>query len=263
MFRRRSQSNAAEVVKVRKPTKSDVSAPSSSSQLVAYWDALTDAVWRGSQQLQGLAQDDRASALSGITQDVERWTGALSDDDLAQLASVAADDLYKAASTIELVDEFVFQYLTASAGTFFGLLRQRGYLLHYIVENTFPGLQRPLEVFRPWFNSTTIVYICPQFLAAELMKADGLMVDGVDSSVVGQHLPKYIGEARHLAGGMVERCTAEGRHFLFLDTDPAEDSFDAALASQALPGVISVIRNEAPVPGSKVRVLLPPARLSG
>jgi hypothetical protein len=70
-------------------------------------------------------------------------------------------------------------------------------------------------------------------------------------------LPQYIREARDLADTLVERCVANQDHFVFLDTDPASDSFDVAHRVSQAPGVVEILRQEAPVKGSKFRARFP------
>jgi len=154
-------------------------------------------------------------------------------DELLQLAAIAMmDDLYKNANMIDVWNDSVTVYLRATAGIFSQLLAQRGFILHYVVDNSFEDMQRPLQLFPIWYSACGIEYVCPQLLTAQ---------DGYPPS-----------ESRR-------RCTATLRasggsfHYIMLDTDSAEDSFTAPLEQREGDKVITILRTEAPIPGSNVQ----------
>src|SRR5262249_41532339 len=67
---------------------------------------------------------------------------------------------------------------------------------------------------------------------------------------------KHISNARTVADEIAEDCYKDGRHLVFLDID--SDGFPAALKHSEASGVIHVFRSEAPTPGSRCVVNMPP-----
>jgi len=216
--------------------------------LVSYWDQRTDATARFRERLLSLRSEDRIAALEVVRKTVNDAAQSCPDKNLRKLVFVVGDDLYKSANVDGIWDEALSLYLKASAGEFFGVVQARGYRMHYIVDNAFSDLTRPLN-FDAWFRPCGIVYICPQFLASKMMERDK-----VEPARFHENLPRYIDEGRYMADEAVKRCVDEQRHFLFLDADSKEGSFTAAQAASEHAGVITVLRNEAPLPGSKVDV---------
>jgi hypothetical protein len=153
-----------------------------------------------------------------------------------------SDDLYKTANTIGYWSDSVGTYLRATAGVFMQLLAQRGFSVHYVVDNSFESMERPLQLFPTWYEACGIKFECPQLITEQ---------DGSTAS-----------EARH-------RCTAALRtsggnfHYVILDTDCEDDSFTAPLEQLNQDKVITVIREEAPTPGSNIMVYLSGRLLDG
>ena len=159
-----------------------------------------------------------------------------------------ADDLYKAASVATMIDDALQAYLMASAATLCRIVGERGFVIHYVVDNTYDeelSMQRPLQLYQPWFEAAGFAYICPQKVAELLMGASD-----PGSASVYEHLPLYIREGRHLADEIVTRCHAENIHYVFLDTDSCDNSFEVASSRRDEDDVIWAFRNEAPIPGS-------------
>jgi len=219
--------------------------------LIPYWDERTDAIRQFRGRLAALSGDDQSIALDVVRKTVSAAVQNRSDEDLKMLVFVVGDDLYKAANADGIWDDALSRYLNASAGEFFSAVQERGYRLHYIVDNAFPDLTRPLN-FDIWFRPCGIIYICPQQLASKMMAHDN-----VEPASFEENLPRYIDEGRFIADTMIKRCAEEQRHFLFLDIDSQENSFTSAQAMSDDSGVITVLRNEAPLPGSKAAVRFP------
>ena len=165
-----------------------------------------------------------------------------------------ADDLYKSANRdVIYSDKALHQYLESSAGTFCKILSKRGFIIHYLVDNTYIqslfGMARPLEIFPNWFEFTGFGYICPQYIVLQMMEKQGKRKG--DYFI---YLPQYIGEARKITDYIVERCHQEGRHYILLDSDYEEATFKKSIKEGEKPGVITIFRNEAPVKGSNIKV---------
>lgn len=225
-------------------------------KITNYWDTAQDAIPRFAAELSALSPTAAKETTTATRAAVTEHLRVLPDKLLLLAAVAVANDLYRAASTIAFWNTSVADYLGCSAATFFGLLSQRGYRLHYVIDNSFEDLQRPTQLFPLWFQACGIVYICPQLLALDLMRSDGVAV--ADDSVSLAH---HIAEARHLGDRIVQKCREEARHYVYLETDFQDGSLDTALQGRGEAGVLSLFRNEAPVLGSKVAVVLPKQKL--
>jgi hypothetical protein len=217
-----------------------------------YWDEQVGAIDAAVSRLAQLDATERATALGEIVRAIQRHTSALDDKTLVQASIAVTDDLYKAASRIGYWDQDVQEYLAASAGSFASAVRNRGWLIQYLVDNSAPDMSRPLELFPEWFPAAGFVYVCAQAVVPRLVEADPDAAKLDPAEVV----PMYIDEARYVAGEIVGRCHETRQHFVQLDTDAVESSFDKALEHRG-PSVLTIVREQAPVPGSKVSVLFP------
>jgi hypothetical protein len=227
--------------------------------LIEYWDQRTGAIHRNARRLHRLGEPERAAACRQIQEAVSRRLHALTDSQLLQAAVSMVDDLYKLVNAEVLLDEALLAYLDAFARTFTTAVRARGYVIQYVVENQYAGvdflMRGPLDLFPTVFNAAGFVYVCPHQLAWRLMAADG-----VAAAEYARAFALYIAEARGV-GDRLEQCQATGRHFVFLEADYEEGALAAALQGAAAPGVLSVFRNDAPLPGSTVSVSFPSEKL--
>ena len=130
--------------------------------------------------------------------------------------------------------------------------------MHYLVDNIFEhteiGMMRPLKFFPDWFSSAGLIYLCPQLAALTLIKADKQ-----GSHLYFDLLPEYLSEANLVVNRVAERCHFEARSYILLNADNSSAPFGlgpAAVAAGA-PGVVTVVRSEAPATGSKCRVIYP------
>lgn len=230
--------------------------------LVDYWDQQVGSINGNVLRLLKLSETERSAACGEIRGAVRRRAQALTDDQLLQAAVSMVDDLYKYLNDEVLMDKALFDYLEAFARTFTEAVRERGYVIHYVVENQFSGIDflmlGPFDLFPKVFGAAGLVYVCPQRLGLELMQADGVAA----SDYVGA-IAQYIAEARSVGDELVDTCHADGRHFVFLEADYDEGALDAALRGRGAPGVLSVFRNEPPIPGSEISVVVPGQSLGG
>lgn len=228
--------------------------------LVEYWDQTTGAINRNVLQLIRLSETERMAACSRIQEAVHKRLAVLTDSLLLQAAVSMVDDLYKFVSDEVLMDRVLFAYLDAFARTFTETVRERGYVIHYVVENSFSGvdflMRGPFDLFPKVFNAAGLVYVCPHQLALRLMQADGVAAPNYSSAIAG-----YIDEARALADRLLNQCAETGRHYLFLEVEYQEGTLDLALQGSDVRGVLTIFRNDAPVPGSTVSVSFPDQKL--
>ncbi len=232
------------------------------SRLVDYWDQTTGAINRGALRLSKLSGQERMAACGQIRDAVRKRVHALADSRLLQLAVSMVDDLYKYVNDEVLMDEVLFDYLDAFGRTLTETVRERGYVIRYVVENQFSGVDflmlGPFSVFPRVFNAAGFAYICPQQLGLHLMRADG-----ITASEYARAIAQYIAEARLVGDRLVNKCHDDGQHYVFLEADYQEGALDIALRGRGAPGVLSVFRNDAPIPGSEVSVAFPEQKLGG
>jgi hypothetical protein len=221
--------------------------------LFEYWDQRDNAIAQSAAALNELDDNGVRFALERLTAHVIELARVAPQTLLAQTAFVMTDDLYKAACATPSWDSALAGYLTASAGAFTTLLTERGLTVEYVVDNSFApdNMQRPLTLFGPWFESAGFVYVCPQALAIELAEQTA----SSEEPAVDAH---SLAEARDMATELVRRCRQERRHYMYLDVDFQIDSVDFLInVTSDVPGVISVFRNQPPLPGTEVEVRLP------
>jgi len=222
------------------------------ARLTDYWDEQVRAVDAAARRLQALS-GPRRSALEAITAAVTEHVRALPDEMLARAAVPFADDLYQAACSTDRWDDALADYLGASAGTMSRLLDARGFRIQYLVDNAWEDLTKPIQLFPSWYEAAGFVYTCPQAVALDLAQADGFSQD----ADLGEVLLTYSREARDVVGMVVDQCEAERRHVVQLDADRVDDSFTSAFEARAKRGAITILRNEAPEPGTTVATWLP------
>lgn len=222
-----------------------------------YWDSKTGAIAVFSGALrEPIEEEEKKKITESISKAVEGGVSKLSDRDLMLMSVTMIDDLYKAGDAAEIWDGALEQYIAASAGTFSRAIAARGYLIHYLVDNSFEnsdfGMQRPLELYPVWFRAAGFAYLCPQLFALRLMENDGISRPDYIAT-----LPRYIREARHVTHQAIEQCHSEKRHYVYLDTDSVDGTFDKAMALKGSQGIITICRNGAPATESKLVVTFP------
>ncbi len=224
--------------------------------LVEYWDQTTGAINRNARRLIHLGEAERTDACDQIRDAIRKRVHALADDPLLQATVSMVDDLYKFVNDEVLIDKALFAYLDAFARTFTTAIHDRGYVIHYVVENRFSGvdflMRGPFDLFPRVFNAAGFVYVCPQHIALQLMQADGVAAPDY-ARVIAQ----YTDEARVVGDRLVSRCHETGQHYMFLEADYQEGALDAALQDGGAGGVLIIFRNDAPVPDSTVSVRFP------
>ena len=226
-------------------------------KLTDYWDysSTTRAVDGLATRLASLSEEEKKAALMESGAAVQEHVRVFPDKLLATAAVAVADDLYKAACWIDRWDSDLEAYLKATAAAFWASFSARGLTLHYLVDNVFEDLSRPLALFLEWFRSCGIVCVCPQAIAARV-QFGGAKETRRD---IAQRMPTYMREARDVAETILDRCRAESRHFFLLDLDYEEHSFRSSLAETNQDGLLTVFRNQAADPGTTVWRGCPPA----
>ena len=216
--------------------------------LTEYYDHDASCLLEMPKRLAILGDAHRALALETVRAQVNGLAGDLTDDLLQQVSVSMIEDLYKSASGITQWDPSTAKYVTAVWATFFDVMAARGYLMHYIVENTYADhLERPLRLYPEVFTAAGIIYVCPHHLATKLPEGAG-----AEASVVG--LRHVLAEGRYLAKRVATEATGQKRSMMYLEIDYEAGCLDGILSLSAAPGVVTVVRNQAPEPGSTVQV---------
>ena len=153
-------------------------------------------------------------------------------------------------------------YLKASGGTFSQQLERRGFVIHYVIDNTFErtplGMRGPLTVFPQWFPLAGFEYVCPQLAAFALMNEEG-----ADTPRWTDQLEHYIEGGRATAFESVRTFRRARRPYVYLDTEAPDGSFAVPVQQFGQPGVIGLFRQEAPTKGSRCQVVLPDEPFGG
>ena len=108
--------------------------------LADYWDQRTDAVNRHARRLAQVGNIERIAACKQIQAGVLRGMDRFADLELLKAAVCMVDDLYEFVNDIVIMDNAILDYLAASCLTFTTPLRERGYVIHYVDENRFSGI---------------------------------------------------------------------------------------------------------------------------
>jgi len=227
-------------------------------KITDYWDWTRDSLEKYALEIMAASPEVRAKSLGAIREAITKHVSVLPERTLLDVLCIVADDLFKAGNKASVAGSAFDIYLEASAGTLFTLAKQRNCILHYLVDNIYEqtefGMRRPLQLYENWFRSAGLVYICPQALAISLMNNDKQ-----DASEYFRLLPKYIDEATDVAWKVVEKCHTEARHYAFLNADSSDKpfSFERCMKVAGSPGIVTALRTEAPVVGSKISIIYP------
>ena len=210
------------------------------SKISDYWDKNTDAIAEAGERLASLDDSERLDAMDYIAVCMARHLRVLPDAFIAPAAISCIEDLYATANSIGWWGGELEMYLQATASQVFGRLAAKGVLLQYVVDNQFEDMERPIGLFPAFFRAAGVVPICPEVLAQQLPPEQGASA--------------RLEEARDLARSSVALCDREGKHVLYLETDYEEGCLDALFTRAARPHVLGLFRNDAPGPGTNVKV---------
>lgn len=227
-------------------------------RITDFWEYRTKAVMSGAEQLENLSADARLRSLAALRDQVRAHARRLDDGLLVSAGFIMAEDLYKSLFGGFQWDRDVADYIAASAGVFMDEFGQRGFVLHYIIDNSVTESDLPvmLAVIPAIFRSAGMFVTGPQLMALEIMEHSG-----EDKDIAA--MPSYIGEGNRVADEVTRRCHQDRRSYVYLNleltnADSAGISFDVALSKEKEPGVVVVFRNQPPVAGTTALVMPPP-----
>lgn len=219
-----------------------------------YFDSQTDAVQRFVERLKKSHHGE--TDLRNIREAVSEHMRVLPPEWAFSASVVIVDDLYKAGDRLPLLDEHHQQYIEASAGTFFELFHDKGFVLRYGINNGFEqtdfGMQRPLYLLPALFAAAGLVYICPQALGLLAMEHDG-----IPSSEFLTNYGRYEAESRHMALMLLGKCKKARKSYVVLELGDDDALLKDFLPAALEENVVTVFRCEPPIAGSKIDVRFP------
>ena len=228
------------------------------NNLTDYWDyQRQNSIFKHAQKIRKYSPWEQKMILVNIAEAVEKHVKRMSDDELATMAVIIADEIYKSANDFRYYNESISNYIAASAGTFFEFFKEKGYALHYLcnnsfADNSFIGLQRPLQIFKRCFAPAHINYICPHEIALQMMLKDGLEEKNYD-----QNIEAYILMAEPVAGKLIAMCHEKNESYFCLRLGAGMEHFQDSLAYRDKPNIITAFRFEAPTRYSHCQVWKP------
>jgi len=215
-----------------------------------YYDELKHALAARGGEFEALSTGDRKHASELVSQRVHEFSKLFDNDLIVKVALSMIEDLYKAGVSATVWGPGYESYVSAVWGTMFAALRDRGYTIRYIVENTWPDDElRPVQFFPSLFGLAGVTYICPSAMAAELPELKG-------APVTTAGLRPGLAEGRFIAQEALKELVKQGKHFAYFETDFDPGCLDIVFALPKPPGTIEIFRNEALVPGSTVALSL-------
>ena len=147
--------------------------------------------------------------------------------------------------------------LYVGSGVFLQELKQRGFVLHYVIDNiqTEDNLDEMLTFVPAVFQSAGLLVTGPQVMALELMQR----IDNRPRDIAA--IPQYRDEGHRVADMLITECHQNRRSSVYLNLDLDDGtpafSFDVALSQCNIPGTIVVVRDQAPAPDSPVGIFAP------
>jgi len=227
-------------------------------RITDFWEYRTKAVVSGAEQLEELSADARLRSLAALGDQVRAHARRLDDGLLVSAGFIMAEDLYKSLFGGFRWDRDVADYIAASAGVFMDEFSRRGFVLHYIIDNSASENDLPvmLTYIPAIFRAAGMLVTGPQLQALEIMEHFGKTKDIAA-------MPPYIGEGNKVADEVIRLCHQDRRSYVYLnlelmEADSAGISFDVALSKANEPGVVVVYRNQPPVAGTTAQVISPP-----
>ena len=200
----------------------------------------------------------RAQDLSAIREAITEHVRVLPERNLLDVLCIVADDLFKAGNRTSVAGGAFDIYLEASAGTLFALAKQRNCILHYLVDNIYEqtefGMRRPLELYENWFRSAGLVYICPQAIAISLMIMTSKTLANTSRSCLNILMRELTWRGR-LWRSATRKVGTTYSSTLIVPISRFPSNVVMKIAGS--PGIVTALRTEAPVVGSKISIIYP------
>lgn len=209
-------------------------------------------IWVYSQEYDILPADEKVLVDQTIRGSLESWLDFISQEQPEMIENIGAiilDDIYRSGNLMYRYNDGVANYLHATAKPAMDWYKRHNIMIHYMCNNTFSEYIRPLIIFPRMLATSGIVYICPHHIAWTKMESMGIEFENYE-----QHYKEFETEAFEQSQKLIERCCELGCHYMHLDIDAGEKSFDKAISYQGQPGHIIAFREEAPQDSAKIRL---------
>jgi hypothetical protein len=223
------------------------------SKITDYWDNKSkNSIYEYAKEIRKYDSKEQEQIRFKIIEAIVKHFGALNDKQLAMVATVIVDDIYKSLNSIPVFMEEIITYLDASAGTFFELLKRKNFVVHYLTNNAYSDLQRPIDIYRDCFIAANIRYICPHEIAVSLMENDG-----ITRSDYQKNIDRYIDEAKLVGDMVIDKCHENMDSYFNLQIDGDEEKFQKSIDMIGREGIITVFRSDSPLESTKYKVFYP------
>lgn len=226
--------------------------------LATFWDYRSGAIVRAGRRLAQQTQAERECTLRSLSEDVVDQVGDLDDGWLAATSMFMVEDLYKSYFCGFYWTPTIVDYLRATAGVFVSEMERRGFVLHYVIDNTVleADLQAMFTDIPLIFQTAGMVTTGPPLAALEIFhRRDGSQPDPAE-------ILSILAEGRKLADDLVGQFHADRRSSVYLnlefDDGSPGHSLDAALSQASAPGTIVVFRDAPPIIVAEAQIALPP-----
>ena len=223
------------------------------------WEYRNGAILAGGDRLDGLSGDDRERCLEALTQRVEMLVSRLDDGWLLTTAFFMVEDLFKSPFRWDRWTPGMHDYIVATATVVVLELARRGFVLHYVIDNTQgdANLAAMLTHIPPVFGAAGLAVIGPQLVAADLL----IEAEGQPPAEIAA-IQRYRDEGHAIADAVVSQWHQERRSSVYLNLDLNDDlpalDLGVALSQADTPGTLVVFRDQPPVEGSRSTIFPPP-----
>ena len=224
--------------------------------LAYLWDSQIRAIVTAAERLESLSEDDRVRSMTLLAARVRAFAHATNDEWLIATAFAMVEDLFKSYFNHFAWGPSVQAYVAATAGEVMKELTRRGFVLHYVVDNTLgqANLSEVLIYLPQLFETAGLAVTGPQLMAAYLMMED-------DVPLEISRIAEYRDRGHAAADELVGIWHRERQSSFYLNMDFDDDkpalSMDVALSACDDPKAIVVFRQLLPVPGTTSQIRPP------
>ena len=223
------------------------------------WEYRNGAIVTGGERLDGLCGEDRDRSLAALTQRVATLVAQLDDGWLLTTSFFMVEDLFKSTFRWDQWTPGMHDYIAATATVVVQELARRGFVLHYVIDNTQgdANLAAMLTHLPPVFGAAGLAVIGPQLVAADLL----IEAEGQPPAEIAA-IQRYRDDGHAIADAVVSQWHQERRSSVYLNLDLNDDlpalDLGVAMSQAGAPETIVVFRNQPPMEGSQSTVFPPP-----
>ncbi len=182
-------------------------------------------IWEYSQEYAKLSMEEKPKVDALLRDNIQGYLDYIESmrqpDLLRMIAGTIVDDIYRSANLLYYYSDDVADYLRATSAVIMNWYSKRGIQIHYMSNNTYSDMQRPLIVFPMMFKRSGLLFICPQHIAWQEMEKRDILIE---------HFCLYFKDfeksSRDEASDLIQRCCESGVHYIHLDIDGGLPSFE-------------------------------------